>query len=207
MKSGNSAVSSTKRSLAMWNNARKATWLLASLLDAETIISVPQNAFGSALGSRFVGAGSFDFRAYVYAWNGGSQEAVGPALYTSAAMTYNPGTPQAVTFHPDVNLIGGHQYVFFMSTSGLQSGLENEAFIVSNSNPVYAGGTFVFLLNGNDPTQWTNTPWSGPVVNGNLDELAFTADFAPRRRSQSQVRPVRSRPGSRGRQIHGAAVY
>jgi hypothetical protein len=181
--------------------------LAAGLGQADTIISVPQNASPSAwgvgpgatigetitvpatdtelvsltvpLGPHFVGTGPFDFQAYVYAWNAGTDEAVGPALYHSAVTTYTPGagfTP--MTFNPDVNLIGGTQFVFFLSTSGLQTGPENEVFIASNSSDVYPGGTFVFLLNGNDPTQWTTTPWSGPVANGNLADLAFTADFA-----------------------------
>jgi PEP-CTERM motif len=180
--------------------------LIACFAHADTIISVPQNASASAwgvgptatigetltvpsgdtellsvtlpLGPQFTGSGSFQFRAYVFAWNAGSSEAAGSALFQSAVTTYGAGagfTP--VTFNPDVNLVAGAQYVFFLSTSGLQSGPEDEVFIATNFNDVYADGTIVFLNNGNDSTQWTTTSWSGPQSGSNLIELAFTADF------------------------------
>lgn len=136
------------------------------------------NSFTFNLGPTFSGAGPINYTADVYAWNPVTNMAVGPAVYTSSTQTYTPGAGFVpVTVTPDVNLLPGQQYVLFFSTAGLQSG-QPISTIFWGTGTGYSGGSFVFLNNGNNPSQWTSTSWTiGPNV-GLAQDLAFNADFS-----------------------------
>jgi hypothetical protein len=179
--------------------------LLASLSFADTVVSAGQNSnvfewgvsntatygqtvttpvadtelasFTFNLGPQWNGSGNINYEAWVYQWSSVNNRATGPALYQSALQTYTPGagyTP--VTFNPGIDLVAGDQYVMFLSTSGLQSGRpQSTIYWGSNSSNDYTGGSFVFLNNGDNASQWTNANWN--VGFSGAADLAFTADF------------------------------
>jgi len=109
------------------------------------------------------------FTGYVYAWDG--TKATGTALYKSPTMaTLGSGGFEKIVFKtPGVTLTPGAQYVLFASVS--QNTGSGYGSWGSASN-VYSGGTFVFLNNTTDTSQWTSTAWS--VIQ---QDLAFTASF------------------------------
>jgi hypothetical protein len=107
--------------------------------------------------------GTMVMRAEVYAWNG--REATGPALWESAPRTiaYGDDRFHKEPFHTGgVPVNAGEQYVVFGSVSKdfdkctpgylLQWGYVN--------GPTYPDGSFVFLNNGGDPSQWRTVPWT-----------------------------------------------
>lgn len=134
------------------------------------------NSFTFYLGPQYMGSGSIEYDAYVYAWDATTSMAAGSALYQSSLSTFTAnGSFDPVTFTPDINLTAGDPYVLFFSTSGLQSGrLDSTIYWSYNPKDPYTGGNFVFLNNGDDQSQWTSTAWSV----AHSADLAFTADFA-----------------------------
>ena len=113
-----------------------------------------------------------NFQSYVYAWNG--TMATGSALFTSPVTSTTGSTWQAVTFNTGgIALDQGSQYVLFFSTSQ-DTGTGTGTF-ASVPTGTYAGGTFVYINNSANSSEWTSTPWT---INYGGD-LAFNADFAP----------------------------
>jgi len=115
---------------------------------------------------------SIQFQGEVYAWNGFM--ATGPSLFESAVMTTtNPNIFQPITFNTGgLALTPGGTYVLFASDSkDAQTGANGTWGIVSGGS--YTGGTFSYINNGTDISQWTSNFWS---TAGNYD-LAFKADF------------------------------
>lgn len=137
------------------------------------------NSFTFYLGPPAYGSGTINYEAYVYAWDPTTNEATGSALYTSGLATYTPGAGYVpVTFSPGVNLIAGDQYVLFFSTSGLQFGQFDSTIAWGfNAGNAYVGGQFVFLNNGDNPAQWTTSPWAQLYITPGND-LEFNADFS-----------------------------
>jgi hypothetical protein len=133
-------------------------------------------SFTFYLGPQYMGSGSIEYEAYVYAWDATTSMATGSAQYQSWLSTFTAnGSFDPVTFTPDINLTSGDQYVLFFSTSGLQAGrLDSTIYWGFNTSLPYTGGGFVFLNNGDDQSQWTSTAWSV----AHAADLAFTADFA-----------------------------
>ncbi len=133
-------------------------------------------SFTFYLGPQYSGSGPIEYQSYVYAWDATTRMATGPVLYQSSVSTFTAnGSLDPVTFTPDVNLTAGDQYVLFFSTSGLQGGQPDSTIYWGyNQNDPYTGGSYVFLNNGDDPSQWTSTAWDV----ASAADLAFTADFA-----------------------------
>ena len=92
------------------------------------------------------------------------RKACGSALYESAPRTiaYTWGTFHRETFSPKLILTPGAQYVLFLTIDkdydqclngyGLSWGAVEDT--------AYPCGTFVFLNDEGDSSQWTTTPWS-----------------------------------------------
>ena len=115
---------------------------------------------------------SCTFQGEVYAWDGA--KATGSALWEGPpAQTSGSGNLEEITFTPGgVSLAANTQYVLFASVSKLSgSGRGEWGFIWSGA---YSGGGFVYLNNGDDPSQWTSTSWGTDYYDG---DLAFKAFF------------------------------
>jgi hypothetical protein len=115
--------------------------------------------------------GNVTFRGSVYAWDG--TKATGPSLFVSPTMTVS-GTPyQLVTISTGGITLPAGTYVLFASTAQDQTGAPDAAcrWGAVTGNNAYAGGRFVFINNGPDPSRWTTSPWTR--VN---QDLAFQVD-------------------------------
>jgi hypothetical protein len=117
----------------------------------------------------------------VYAWSGsmfggnGPQGAVGPALFTSAPITINPGSFVPVTVNTgNTPLVAGGHYVALLADVGDNdySGWGLTGFF---SHPGVAGdGGFNFFNNGNNLGAINSQPWDDFADFGSL---AWTANF------------------------------
>jgi hypothetical protein len=122
-------------------------------------------------------ADEVDFRAYIYAWDGG--KATGNALFASAIQGYSNGTQTPTEFAfatPGLTLDTGSQYVAFLSTSAVQIERPYVAVGMPGAGDVYAGGSFVYLNNGADFAALTRDAWTTNYI-GNGD-VQFKADFS-----------------------------
>lgn len=112
----------------------------------------------------YLGPLDLDVKAYVYEWDG--TKAVGPALFASTSFNigdqFTGYKPVTVTT-PDIALLPSHQYVLFLSSSGLQgTKFNSDAWAALPSN-AYPGGEFVFHNSGNDlSTLFANAGWDCP---------------------------------------------
>ena len=116
---------------------------------------------------------SCTFQGEVYAWDG--TKATGPALWEGpSTQTTGSGTFEAITFTPGgVALAPSAQYVIFASHSKLSgSGGGSWGSILTDA---YAGGDFVYMNNGSDPSQWTSAPWT--ITWPSAKDLAFKVVF------------------------------
>lgn len=123
------------------------------------------------------GGSSLNFQAYVYEWDQANLRATGPALFASAVMAAPGGTGfQPVMINTGGVAVGaGSMYVAFLSTSGLAG--SGQIAWESTGGDGYAGGAFVFINNGEDPSLWTTgtwlTDWQGPG-----SDLRFEMQFS-----------------------------
>jgi hypothetical protein len=116
-------------------------------------------------------------RGFVYAWDG--TKATGPELFQSAPMHTNGSGMETITFTtPEVPVVVGLQYVIFASIS-----LDFAADIGQGNGPwglvtpsTYPDGSFVFLSNAGDSSQWTTTDWNQFIFV--TADAAFSAAFA-----------------------------
>jgi hypothetical protein len=122
---------------------------------------------------------SVTFRGEVYAWSDANARATGAALTETASQTLAAGSGfHLVTFNTGGVALSPGKYVLFASTSRDQSGAPISACqfgIVPDTT--YGGGSFVYINNGPDPSQWTASAWSTSWGG----DLAFqtTTDAAP----------------------------
>lgn len=129
----------------------------------------PLNSFSFEIGYC---SNSVTFRGEVYAWDG--TKATGPALFESATQTVAAGSSyQLVTFNTGGLTLTPGAYVLFASTSRDQGDAPPSSCRWGSvgNNTAYAGGQFVYMNNGPDPTQWTLTTWS--II---AQDLAFAVD-------------------------------
>lgn len=99
-------------------------------------------------------------RGHVFAWDG--TKATGTSLYSSPAQALpSSASFQTVTFSPSVSLPSG-DYVLFISTSEDQTGAPNSGCQLGflNNDTAYADGSFVYINNGANASQWTTSGWS-----------------------------------------------
>jgi hypothetical protein len=116
------------------------------------------------------------FRGEVYAWDSVNGRATGPSLYESAPTQTAGAGFQIVTFNMAVPVTPGQQYVIFASNSKDQAGHSGAGSWGQVGGSPYAGGGFVFINNGPDPTQWTTGAWTENFLGAGGD-LAFRAVF------------------------------
>jgi len=120
-----------------------------------------------------------EFKAYVMAWDVGTQMVTGPILFQSGALstTNNGGADGFETFTVNtggVALTTGNSYAAFFSVSDLFDGsLGTSNWGIIYPADIYAGGQFVFYNNGNNFGLLTAGAWDtfGPA------DLAFQMSF------------------------------
>jgi hypothetical protein len=99
------------------------------------------------------------YRGEVYAWDG--NKATGSALFEGPVTSNtNGGVYQLITVNTGTLAVtSGSKYVVFLTTSRDNAGHSGFGNFGSPVGDLYSGGTFVFLNNGTDTTQWTSTNW------------------------------------------------
>lgn len=130
------------------------------------------------------GGGPANFRAYVYAWNGGAP--TGPALFQSNELSTSPAVGQA-GYGPDaffwpltvdtggVAVMPGRDYVIFLSTNDLTQQLSSPSFSWAGAAS-YPQADNVMVTSNGAGVDFTTQTWN--PVNRNVFKLAFNADFA-----------------------------
>jgi hypothetical protein len=114
--------------------------------------------------ANFDGAiGSLVLRGEVYAWDG--QEATGDALWESAPRTiaFDDDAFHREAFHTGgVAVTPGAQYIVFASISKDYDQCTPGYYIEWGSvqDDAYPDGSFAFLNDTGDPSQWTTVPWT-----------------------------------------------
>lgn len=133
------------------NDPNTATYgQVFSVTGAETHL----DSFSLYLRTRHTGSGSLDLRGYVAGWNGTNAVSI---LYESDTRTMNEaGDLQEFSFAPDIDLVSGDEYVFFLSTSGLPSQPPSSFMMPIGGDSV--PGNFVFINNGVDFDLLTQPP-------------------------------------------------
>jgi len=141
-----------------------------TILSSFTLFVGKQNVQGST---------PVEFNAYVMAWDG--SKATGSILYQSGKQVASTiaGYQPFDFITGGLSLLGGQQYVAFISTSNYPtSGLGIVGTPTDPNNPSlpinpYSGGEFVYLSNGTDFNAITTSDW-GTIANS---DLAFKATF------------------------------
>ncbi len=116
------------------------------------------------------------FAAYVMEWSPTEEHAVGPVLFQSDVLHSASGIallPLTVVTG-GLQLIEGHQYIAFFSTSIVSSG--NGRGWLGYAGEAYGGGEFAYIANGTDFAALTTARWvtGYPDVGG---DLAFAMAF------------------------------
>lgn len=126
------------------------------------------------------GAGSVNMRGYVFAWDAAGQRATGSALFTSGTFggSANGGFQRLDVSTGGVNLVGGTQYVAFLSATGLGGGGGSSWEASASPSDQYAGGAFVYT-NNSTLEQLTSQQWDGGAgtYNGVGGDLRFEMSF------------------------------
>lgn len=113
------------------------------------------------------------FTVEVGTWTGSRVEEI---IYQSDPFKFAATSDyMEITAFPGVTLNADSQYVLYFTTSGIQTGVESTNEWGFTPDEAYAGGTFVYLNNGNDRSQLTGADWN-TTLGG---DLAFTATLAP----------------------------
>ena len=89
------------------------------------------------------------FSGYLMAWDG--TEATGPVLFQSTSASVDSSTSGIAEFDfpiPNLTLIPGNKYVFFVLASAGGGGAAAARFAVTGDSTSYAGGNFVFTDSG-----------------------------------------------------------
>lgn len=107
----------------------------------------------------------------IAAWDG--SKAVGPALYTSAPISYNGGSQYLGANGINLALTAGTNYIAYLTVAGVSSPMANVAIAGSNSDGGLGGG-FRFLNSGGTDPLTLNDSWSSWGV----PAMAYTATFA-----------------------------
>ncbi len=135
---------------------------------------------GLLFGVSNTGTTPLSFGVYIAPWDQVDFHAASPLLYSSSPFTLAGGTgisPIVVT--PGLDLVGGNQYVAFLSETPFFDGTPDTGGIAFIGSDVYAGGGTVFINNGSDASLLSSSAWSATTA-----DLAFVAAFS---RSASAV--------------------
>lgn len=117
--------------------------------------------------------GTFDYRAFVYAWDTATAKPTGIPLYTSGPLTMTDALAGPVTF-TGVNLLltPGTTYVAFLSTIGVSNSITSAQLAV-NAGDVYAGGGVASMSSDGAGTgAFTTASWGTSA-----QDMAFRATF------------------------------
>jgi hypothetical protein len=140
--------------------------------------------------------GTTVFEAFVMAWGGPG--ATGPVLYQSSAYTITQAGFESVTFNTGgLSLLGGSQYVAFLSVSNVFDSVPDIAANGATDTDAYTDGELVYLNNGSDFGQVTTAIWS-TFSHVDLD-FAFEMNF-------SEPAPVGAVPEASTYGIAGTAL-
>lgn len=140
--------------------------------------TTPTDAYLNDFSFWMSAAPDLQFQAYVFAWDQANLRATGGALFASAVMSGPSGDwyDQVSVNTGSLLLNPGSMYVAFLSTSGLP-GSGSNAWQWPGSD-AYTGGAFVYIRNGDDQSQWTNSMW-GTNSYGVGTDLRFDMNFSP----------------------------
>jgi hypothetical protein len=135
------------------------------------------------------------FRGFVYAWDGA--KATGPELFQSAPVHTAGSGMETITFTtPEIPVVVGQEYVLFASIS-----LDFAADIGEGQGPwgivspsTYPDGSFVFLSNAGDASQWTTTDWTQFVFI--TADAAFSAVFDAATTPPTTTTPTTTAPAA-----------
>ena len=121
-------------------------------------------------------AGPIKYQAYVYEWDSINVQPTGPALFQSAVQQ-TPGTNTrdflTLSFStPGTVLVGGNQYVLFLTTDGIASPPDGNTAWAFPFADVYSGGQFQFLNDSNG--FWEDSSAFGSPAGS---DLVFAAAF------------------------------
>ncbi|HYJ21188.1 MAG TPA: hypothetical protein VEW07_04090 [Solirubrobacterales bacterium] len=131
------------------------------------------------------------FRGEVFAWDATTSKAVGSPLFEGKPLTTSGVGLQEIEVDTGaIPLTPGSQYVLFLTTSqDFEAGGGNVGKFRTVKDEVYPGGQFVYLNNGTNEKQLTESTWSkSPAV-----DLQFRASFAS---AQQTLKVTKSGNGS-----------
>lgn len=118
-----------------------------------------------------------DLKAYVTAWNPGTNTPTGPILYQSEARSTSRASGfETFTFNPNISLTPGGNYVFFVSVHELRDGLTGYGTQASVSGTSYLGGNFVYNY---EPDPFTAQSWAAIPSLDVAFELVYDNNLAP----------------------------
>jgi hypothetical protein len=116
------------------------------------------------------------FAAVLTAWDALNLRSTGPVLFAAAPLVLDASVS---TFVPllfntgGVQLVGGSQYVAFLTTSVFFDGVPGFGEVAAIPADVYSAGGAVALDNGGDLALLQSTPWLSTPA-----DLAFAAVFS-----------------------------
>ncbi len=117
------------------------------------------------------------FSGYLMAWDG--TEATGPVLFQSAPTSVDSSTPGIAEIDfpiPNVTLIPGNKYVFFVLASAGGGGAAAARLAVTGDSTSYAGGNFVFTDSGGAFSN-LNNPWLQTDTASGFGDAVFEASL------------------------------
>jgi hypothetical protein len=111
------------------------------------------------------------------AWDG--TEATGPVLFQSTSASVDSSTSGIAEFDfpiPNLTLVPGNKYVFFVLASAGGGGAAAARFAVTGDSTSYAGGNFVFTDSGGTFSN-LNNPWLQADTASGFGDAVFEASF------------------------------
>lgn len=103
-------------------------------------------------------------------WNG--SRAVGPALYTSAPISYSGGNMILGATNIDLSLVSGSSYIAYLTVAGVASPVTGVT-MAGSSGDGGLGGSFRYLNSSNVNPLTLNNAWSSYSVSN----MAYSASF------------------------------
>ena len=101
-------------------------------------------------------------RGEIYRWDPKTHRPAEPAIFESKPRTlaFGDSNFHRVTFHPNVSVTPGAQYLVFLTTDRDNECAGNPYFQWGGvDGSTYAGGSFYFLSAGGDPSNWEMHSW------------------------------------------------
>jgi hypothetical protein len=121
--------------------------------------------------------GGVTFSGYLMAWDG--MEATGPVLFQSTPASVDSSTPGIAKMDfpmPNITLVPGNRYVFFLLASVGSGGAATARLAVTADSSSYAGGNFVFTGSGGAFSN-LSSPWLQTDTASAFGDAVFEASF------------------------------